>query len=278
MTFDVEKRTILRVRHGSHAYGLNIATSDIDEKGVCIEPLEYHLGFLNNFEQFERMASKGGDKDLVIYAFKKFVKLAAECNPNIIEVLFVDDSDILYCDKFGEELLARRNLFISKEAFNRFSGYARGQLHRIKSHRSWLMDPPKNPPNQSSMSKEEFKSALTRWNQYENWKKQRNPARAELEAKFGFDTKHGMHLIRLMRMCKEIMTDGSVNVKRQDRDELLAIRNGERSYDSVVEEANRLDQENVDLHKISTLPEKANRIQLDKFVVETIQLYLSEFG
>src|ERR1039458_5020213 len=34
--------------------------------------------------------------------------------------------------------------------------------------------------------------------QYNGWKAQRNPKRAELEAKFGYDTKHAMHLVRLM--------------------------------------------------------------------------------
>ena len=31
--------TIIKVRHGSHAYGLNIATSDLDVKGVRIEEI-----------------------------------------------------------------------------------------------------------------------------------------------------------------------------------------------------------------------------------------------
>lgn len=312
--FDVEKRTILRVRHGSHCYGLNTPTSDIDEKGVCIPPMKYHFGFLNNFEQFESMASKGGDKDLVIFSLAKFARLASQCNPNIIEMLFVDESDILYCDDFGDELLAIRNEMISKEAFKRFSGYAKGQLHRIKSHRSWLLNPPKEKPIRSTFdlpekatfSKSElvvldkqfeseqqiadakdlyrlflkekaYSSACEQWAKYNNWLKTRNPQRAELEAKSGFDTKHGMHLIRLMRMCKEIMTDGKVNVRRNDREELLAIRNGQRSYDSVVEEAERLDQESYELYKTSSLPEKANVKKIDSLVVELTNTYILNY-
>lgn len=56
-------RTILFGRHGSHAYGLNTATSDEDFKGVCIAPISYYLGFANRFEQ----AESRDPYDLVVY-------------------------------------------------------------------------------------------------------------------------------------------------------------------------------------------------------------------
>jgi len=46
-------RTILLGLHGSHAYGTNIATSDIDVKGVAVPPKEYFLGFNRRLEQAE---------------------------------------------------------------------------------------------------------------------------------------------------------------------------------------------------------------------------------
>jgi len=58
MHFDVESRTIFKCRHGSHAYGLNVATSDEDFKGVCIKPKECYFGFTQRFEQMEHMGSK----------------------------------------------------------------------------------------------------------------------------------------------------------------------------------------------------------------------------
>ena len=158
MNFDVEQRTIILVRHGSHAYGTNTPTSDIDVKGVAIEPRSFHLGFLHTFEQFESMGTTTGgnlarlrslagkDADVVIYSLKKFAKLAADCNPNIIEVLHVDDSDIIHIDEFGEELRSIRNDFLSRKARHTFSGYAHAQLKRIKTHRQWLLNPPDAPP------------------------------------------------------------------------------------------------------------------------------------
>jgi hypothetical protein len=48
--------------------------------------------------------------------------------------------------------------------------------------------------------------------------------RTELVDKFGYDTKHAMHLVRLIRMAKEILIEGVVHVYRDDREELMDIR------------------------------------------------------
>lgn len=316
MNFDADSRAILIVRHGSHAYGLNVPTSDLDIKGVCIEPLEYHFGFLNHFEQHEHMGSKSDGIDKVIYSLKKFAKLASDSNPNIIEILHVDESDVLKIDTFGEELRAIKDDFLSKKAKFTFSGYAHSQLGRIKTHRSWLLNPPKAPPTRSEfglsetskvskselgafdavtaqgmeveISKEiltvftrekQYQAAKTHFDQYTNWVKTRNPARAELEANHGFDTKHGMHLLRLMRMCKEIMTLGRVIVKRlDDREELLDVRFGKRSYDSLIEEAEKLEAECEELYVTSTLRKEPDRVKLNDAIVSITERYLSKHG
>jgi predicted nucleotidyltransferase len=44
-----------------------------------------------------------------------FVRLAADCNPNIIEILFVDDSDVLDINSWGEELREFKDNFISRK-------------------------------------------------------------------------------------------------------------------------------------------------------------------
>lgn len=315
MNFDIDARTILLVNHGSHAYGLNTPTSDRDYKGVCIEPKPFYYGFLHHFEQFEHMGSKTDGIDKVVYSLKKFASLAADCNPSIIEVLWVDDTDILMADQFGTQLRNIRRDFISKKARWTFSGYAIAQLKRIKTHRQWLLNPPKNVPTRgefglsetSKVSKSElgaydaaqkdgielelskelltvftrekqWQSAKQHYEQYVNWTKTRNPARAEMEAKFGYDVKHGMHLCRLMRMCKEILVTGEVLVKRPDREELLAIRNGEWSYDRLIEFAEKAEAECAALYETSTLRKEPDRVKLDSDIVDMIDRYVGHYG
>lgn len=315
MNFDVDARTILRVNHGSHAYGLNTPTSDVDIKGVCIEPKTYHYGYLHNFEQHERMVAKGHETDLVIYSLKKFAKLAADCNPSIIEVLWVDDVDILFINEYGEQLRAAKHDFLSKKARFTFSGYAHSQLKRIKTHRAWLLDPPSAPPDRSDfglsdvtkVSKSElgaydslvtdgvqvelpkdvvtlftrekaYQAAKTHYDQYVNWVKTRNPARAELERQHGYDCKHGSHLIRLMLMCKEIMQLGVVVVKRPDREELLGIKRGKWTYDQLIETAEQIEAECDTLYETSELKSSPDYEMLNAMVVDMTERYVLLHG
>ena len=339
MHFDVEKRTILLVKHGSHAYGLNVPTSDEDFKGVCIKPKEAYLGFTQRFEQMEHMGSKSDGIDKVVYSLDKFAALATDCNPNIIEILHVNDEDIIQMDSFGEELRERRYDFLSKKAKFTFSGYAHAQLKRIKTHRDWLLNPPEGPPQRSDfglsdakvVSKTElgafdslfnlktiddeatsqerldeiteaaktvlgidlpmdiitiftrekaFRAATAHWEQYLNWKKTRNPARAELEAKFGYDTKHGMHLLRLQMMALRIMQDHIVQVKwtGSEREGLLDVRYGRVPYDELVERAEKLEAQSSVLYQTSTLRRECDRASVDKFIVDLTSRYLTLHG
>lgn len=70
---------------------------------------------------------------------------------------------------------------------------------------------------------------------YQSWLKNRNAKRAALEAEHGYDTKHGAHLVRLLRMGMEIVSTGQVHVWRGDRDadELLHIKAGGWSFEKL---------------------------------------------
>lgn len=224
--------TIYVVRHGSHAYGTNTATSDLDVRGVAIPPAPYFHGFMNVFEQYQASAPV----DLTLFDIRKFFNLAADGNPNVLELLFVEEKDILFQNSLGMRLRSVRDEFLSKKVKFTLAGYAHGQLKRLKSHRSWLLNPIKEEPVRkdyglpentvvaadergavdalvdpskeldapgwaaaalkagfsSSMiavlaREKAYNQARREWEQYQNWKKTRNPARAALEAKYGFD-------------------------------------------------------------------------------------------
>jgi len=390
MEFEINDRLLFLTIHGSHAYGMARPESDIDIKGLGVAPRNYYYSFFKNFEQYEGELSlrdeckqrleatigrsiKSNEKlDSVIYNITKFFKLASQCNPNIIEVLFVDDESILYSHKIMEMIINNRDLFLSMKANFRFRGYAFSQLKRIKRHRRWLLNPIESNPtredyglpqrtvmpadqlqaaesliqkkvdewifeqedmtpellslvrkrtiksfkeaftglginnitdeyedlNKAKLSRgagkllgysdnfldlldseRRYKAPKTEYKQYKSWQKNRNPVRAEMEAESGFDRKHASHLVRLMKMAKEILSEGKVIVKRPDAEELLGIRNGSMSYEEVVKWAEFQDgaiQEIYDSGS-SPLPKKPDLNKIDKLHKEVLEAVFKEF-
>lgn len=322
----VEHSTILLAKVGSHAYGTNTPDSDLDIKGVCIAPLDYYLGF-KAFEQKDdgwadpndppsgKFPILDGTKDCCIYELRKFIKLAGNNNPTLLELLWLKDYE--YLSPIGKNITMHRKEFLSKKVKQAYAGYSYAQLRKIETHRRWLLDPPTRKPEASDfgidedhrpLTKEQmgafleflymlvrdniefmepvnefrkllqedidfkgiikqkpipleaiaqvqkltrasneymrllqasqsYRKALDEWNSYQQWKKNRNPARAQLEAKTGYDSKHAMHSIRLLRQGLECLTYGYLIVDRReagDAQELLAIRQGEYSYEKVM--------------------------------------------
>lgn len=345
--------TILLVRHGSHAYGTNTESSDEDFKGVAIPPKQYFLGYTHRFEQAEL---KAPDDDAVIYDIRKFFSLAADCNPNIIEVLHTDPSDHFIVTPIGQMILDHKNDFLSKKIKHTFLGYSVSQLKRIKTHKKWIMNPPSAPPTRTELglpeqtlipqdqltaafaevqkeldrmqfdfmenldestkieirtnmatllaemkitSDEQFGSAARKigltdnfieimqkerqytsakreWDQYQNWKKTRNAKRSELEEKFGYDTKHAYHLVRLIRMCREVLTTGKVIVKRPDKEELLNIRNGAWTYEQLIDFADSEEKQLNELYNsANVLPKIPNQSKLDDLCIKLVEMQLA---
>jgi predicted nucleotidyltransferase len=123
-----------------------------------------------------------------------------------------------------------------------------------------------------------YRCALAEWHQYQTWKKERNPARAELEVRFGYDTKHGMHLVRLMRMAREILEGKGVIVRRPDAEELKAIRfNGAWSYDKLIGWAKDQDGELTKLMEESKLPKQPDRAVIDDLCQKLVSHYLNSY-
>lgn len=346
-----EEHLIFMCMSGSHAYGMNTEHSDEDRRAVFIAPPEYVLGCMKNIEQVEVPG-----EDTVIYELAKFVKLTADCNPNLIELLFTGEENILYIHPAFEEIRKHRHLFLSKKAKFTFSGYAMSQMKRIRGHHRWIQNPQfeeppklldfaqtihatgqmgvgldcyhderiflvkvnattfriyhsakfdKAPVSEDGMNVQfvdikegelnsvildatflgtlivqidTFKAAHKKWKEYWKWKKNRNPVRAELEEKYGFDCKHASHLIRLLKMAHEILRDGEVIVRRPDAEELLAIRNGSFDYDELVKTAEEMDAELEDLYEKSSLPNSSDKEAINDLYIRVVQEYWGEKG
>jgi len=116
---------------GSHAYGTNVEGSDIDIRGVCLNPSMSLIG-LSPFEQEVCI-----ETDTTIYSFNKIIQLLINCNPNTIELLGCKNESYYIPDTLsgtlGRLLLKGKNLFLSKRAAYSFGGYATAQLRRLQN-------------------------------------------------------------------------------------------------------------------------------------------------
>ena len=119
-------------------------------------------------------------------------------------------------------------------------------------------------------AEKKYRAALKRWDSYQTWKSQRNPARAELERVHGYDTKHAMHLIRLMRMGLEVLETGDLRVRRDDADELSAIRDGAMSFDELLAAATGLQESMARAATTTTLPDDVDRERVDALAISLI--------
>ncbi len=122
---------------------------------------------------------------------------------------------------------------------------------------------------------QKYQVALREWQAYQSWQRNRNPVRAEMERKAGFDLKHGMHCIRLLRSGLEILRQGKVIVNRYeagDADELKAILKGEYSYEQVMKMADELVVQINVVDRQSILPQIPDLEQINQLCIELVEM------
>lgn len=119
-------------------------------------------------------------------------------------------------------------------------------------------------------NKDSYSSYCKEYNEYWDWVEKRNEDRYCLNKSHGkdYDAKNMMHTIRLLQVALEIVRDGKLSVKRQNRDELLLIKRGELDYDEVLKMAEKLmlliEQETTK----SKLQEKPDAQLIESLLVE----------
>lgn len=77
-------------------------------------------------------------------------------------------------------------------------------------------------------------------------------------------------------MCKEVLDTGKIIVKRPDAKELLEIRNGNWSYDKLIETADSLEKDIEKLFLTTKLPKVSDRVKLDNLCVSLVERSLNK--
>lgn len=152
--------------HGAKVHG----TDDLDIYGVYIEPPELVLG-LESMPHFVWSTASNDrrngphDVDVTLYSLKKWAGLACKGNPTALHFLFAHG---VLRNSIWAEIAASQRIFLARTFLKPFLGFADDQLKRMTGAKG-------------------------------RGKKGQRP---ELESKFGYDVKAGMHTLRLLYECK----------------------------------------------------------------------------
>ncbi|MET8995280.1 nucleotidyltransferase domain-containing protein [Amycolatopsis sp. NPDC004169] len=231
--------TILRCQVGSGLHGTAVdGQDDRDEMGLCVEPAEYVSG-LKRFEQYvfrtqpEGVRSGPGDLDLIVYSLRKWMRLALSGNPTVLLPLFVPANEIVAITELGHDLRANSGRIVSRQAGLRFAGYLRTQRARM------------------------LEGSL-------------KVNRPELIAKYGFDTKYAMHMVRLGVQGVELLETGRMTLPIPEPwlSWLRDLRRGKHTQDEAIAAAAEL-QDRLDrlTRGASPLPEEPDRDWANRWLV-----------
>ena len=250
---------------GSHAYGTNVETSDVDVRGCALNSRSDLLG-LSSFEQVVNTAT-----DTTIYSFNKLIQLLINCNPNTIELLGCKPEHYFVLTDIGTQMIDNRKLFLSQKAVASFGGYATQQLRRLQNAlaRDRLPQAQLEEHIKGALERS-IKSFGDRFTDFENGgielltaESARDDLDTEVFCNIHIDkyparefqtllntlsavvgnyeklnhrnhkkddahlNKHAMHLVRLYMMCLDILEKEEICTYREnDRDFLLSIRDG----------------------------------------------------
>ena len=253
---------IYKVYGGSRSYGTNITeemakqlakekggtwkdyVSDVDIRGIFI-PHARHLYGTERVEEFQ----DPNDEDTVYFSLEKFLRLALEGNPNVVEQLFVRDEDVLYMHPIGNELRQNRGWFISKNAYGRFGSYAWSQLKRM------------------TVQNEEFKR---------NEKRQKIIDMTANSEGARYDAKNAMHLVRLFQMGIQILLEGTLSTYRPNVAELLEIRSGKYTLEEMKVYAEQLNLQLEESMKISMIPNVPDFETVNTWMLSAVARMLNE--
>ncbi|MDO0916049.1 nucleotidyltransferase domain-containing protein [Streptomyces sp. DT2A-34] len=122
----VRDHTIYACVMGSRAFGLATDGSDTDRRGVFLAPTPL-------FWRFDKPPThvEGPLEEQFSWELERFCELALRANPNILECLH--SPLVEYADDIGRELLALREAFLSRHAFETFTRYALGQRKKLEA-------------------------------------------------------------------------------------------------------------------------------------------------
>lgn len=243
--FPPEFRLIHLFEGGSAQHGARVeGKNDLDIYGVFFETAEKALG-LDCYEHFitstsdNKQRNTPDDVDICIYSLRRWAQLAAKGNPTALNFLFATNQFYLNSNPWNQRVHDLREVLVAKSAAGHYRGFVEGQMKRLMGQGQG-----------------------------------KHGQRPELEHAFGYDTKAGMHAVRLLGEGIELMHTGTVIFPRDNALELIGIRKGEWSLDRLCNRVSVLITELEEEYQVSPLPEKPDRQQVSELISK---MYLENY-
>jgi predicted nucleotidyltransferase len=308
---------LYKARVGSHLYGLNTEDSDEDFVGVFM-PDPYQLLGLNPKDELDKSTKSSStsrrntneDTDYKLYSLKKFVSLALKNNPNIVELLFVNDNNLLVDSEVMRELRANYDKLVSQKVHHSFTGYAYSQKKKltVKAERyNSLVEAEEYTRNLLEKTNMKYLDSTTakilnESVKYYKGKKQNCESfhtGMELETvhkklkdeldnygwrvntntfmTLGYDVKFGYHLVRLMAEGYELLSTGKLEfpVTGEAREDVMAVRNGEASLDELYDLYGKWKEKCDTAFRNTNLPKEPDYGWADDYLVRNHLYFLN---
>lgn len=305
--FQVPEGTFLLTYRGSIAHNMYVpkndpkSIDDIDLLGFVFGDVENYFG-LREWGARGTKEIKDGPYDVVLYEIRKAFSLLLQGNPNVLTALWSNPAHYLMREPAGRTLIESRQIFVGKHVYNAFAGYAHGQMTRMESrepeevleylgltaelkargihpnHRGEVIPAPEDHPEKFAKYMDEtLLQNLRKFIRKGENIGYMGDKRKRLVLEHGYDSKNAAHLIRLLRMCKEFMETGELEVYRtSDREELLGIKRGEWPLADVKSLADQLFAEAKAAKEHSPLPSEPDRYKAEKLLVDLLSERIKE--
>ena len=137
---DIREKNLLLSEYyrGSFAYGLFVeGKSDMDTGGVFMAPAEQLIGLGLDYQ--EQIADE--ENDNVWIELNKYMSLLLKSNPTVLESLFIPDKCVISEHPIMSFIKENKNVFVTKECFKPFGGYAVEQIKKCRGLNKKIVNP-----------------------------------------------------------------------------------------------------------------------------------------
>lgn len=304
-------KQICKIQFGSHLYGTNTETSDLDYKGVFLPSEEQillgRIPKTNNSTSDISRKNFPGEIDDEYYSLYHFLRLATQGQTVAIDMLFAPDDMVLEKDHIWDSLVENRDRLLSKN-MGAFVGYARGQaakyslkgerLNRLQKFHDKLNEVsipdtplgclwkilPRDDERMNPQGIQELQIAGKWYGEttlvkhvLESVKtsisRYGTRAHAASEAN-GVDWKALSHAVRVSLELLEILDDGIVTFPLKESRTVLGIKLGQVPLENVQQMIDANLEEIETKMAASSLPDKVDTKWWDAWLLDVVKKYI----